>query len=121
GVVAMGLSVMVFSFMPYLDRSRIPGGAHYRPWYRVMFFLFVVDMLVLGYVGWNPPSDQTILLGRIATICYFGLFVLLPILSKKEERWLIQRGLPPELKELMASDAVEQSQKHPHRRSGDSK
>jgi quinol-cytochrome oxidoreductase complex cytochrome b subunit len=121
GVVAMALSVMVFSFMPYLDRSRIPGGAHYRPWYRIMFYIFVVDMLVLGYVGWNPPNDQTILLGRIATIIYFAQFVLLPFLSKKEERWLIQRGLPLELREMMASDAVEQSQMQPHRRSGDSK
>ena len=121
GVVAMGLSVMVFSFMPYLDRSRIPGGAHYRPWYRAMFYLFVLDMLVLGYVGYNPPSDQTILIGRAATIFYFALFVFLPLLSKKEERWLIQRGLPNELKELMASEATEKSKLQSHRSSGDSK
>ena len=121
GVVAMGLSVMVFSFMPYLDRSRIPGGAHYRPWYRAMFYLFVLDMLVLGYVGYNPPSDQTIVIGRAATIFYFALFVLLPLLSKKEERWLIQRGLPDELKELMASETRESSDLPQHLRSGDSK
>jgi len=121
GVVAMGLSVMVFAFMPYLDRSRIPGGAHYRPWYRLMFYLFVVDMLVLGYVGYTPPSDQTLILGRIATIIYFAQFVLLPFMSKKEERWLVQRGLPPELQELMASEAAENSKLPSHRRSGDSK
>ena len=73
GVVAMGLSVMMFAFMPYLDRSRIPGGARYRPWYRVMFYLFVVDMLVLGYVGYIPPTNQTILMGRMATIILFRL------------------------------------------------
>jgi quinol-cytochrome oxidoreductase complex cytochrome b subunit len=119
GVVAMGLSVMVFSFMPYLDRSRIPGGAHYRPWYRMMFYLFMADMLVLGYVGHNPPGGNMLLIGRIATFFYFALFVLLPFLSKKEERWLIQKGLPPELKELMASDAAEQNKQQ--RRSGDNK
>lgn len=121
GVVAMGLSVMVFAFMPYLDRSRIPGGAHYRPWYRMMFYVFVVDMLVLGYVGYTPPSSETIMMGRIATIIYFAQFMLLPFISRKEERWLIQRGLPAELKELMASEATEKSKLPSHRRSGDSK
>ena len=121
GVVAMGLSVMVFAFMPYLDRSRIPGGARYRPWYRAMFYVFVVDMLVLGYVGYTPPSNETIMMGRIATIIYFAQFTLLPFISRKEERWLIQRGLPAELKELMASEVTEKSKLPSHRRSGDSK
>ena len=119
GVVAMGLSVMVFSFMPYLDRSKIPGGARYRPWYRVMFYLFVADMLVLGYVGYIPPTDQSIMLGKIATIFYFAQFALLPFISKREERWLIQRGLPPDVEALIASEAKEKIKLHHRRRSGD--
>lgn len=121
GVVAMGLSVIVFSFMPYLDRSRIPGGARYRPWYRVTFYLFVVDMLVLGYVGYVPPTDLSIVMGKIATFFYFGLFVLLPFISKKEEQWLIRRGLPPEVQALVASEAKEKIKSPHQRRSGDLK
>jgi quinol-cytochrome oxidoreductase complex cytochrome b subunit len=121
GVVAMGLSVMVFSFMPYLDRSRIPGGARYRPWYRVTFYLFVLDMLVLGYVGYIPPTDQSIVMGKIATFFYFTLFVLLPFISKKEEQWLIRRGLPPEVEALVASEAKEKIKLPHQRRSGDIK
>ena len=119
GVVAMGLSVMVFSFMPYLDRCRIPGGAHYRPWYRVMFYLFVLDMLVLGYVGYIPPTDQSIITGKIATFFYFTLFVLLPFISKKEEQWLIRRGLPPEVEALIASEEKGKIKLPQQRRSGD--
>ena len=121
GVVAMGLSVMVFSFMPYLDRSRIPGGAQYRPWYRAMFYLFVADMLVLGYVGFVPPSDQSIMMGKIATIIYFAQFALLPVLSKMEEKWLIKRGLPPEVQALIAGEAREKGKLPQRRRSGDIK
>ena len=121
GVVAMGLSVMVFSFMPYLDRSRIPGGAHYRPWYRVMFYLFVVDMIVLGYVGYIPPNDQSMMIGKIATLFYFLLFMLLPLISKKEEQWLIKRGLPPEVKALIESEAKEKKRLPGRRRGGDTK
>jgi quinol-cytochrome oxidoreductase complex cytochrome b subunit len=111
GVVAMGVSVMIFAFMPYLDRSRIPGGARYRPFWRVQFYLFLLDMLVLGYVGYVPPTSQTILLGQIATLCYFASFFLIPFISRAEERWLIKRGLPQEVMHLMESERNEKSKK----------
>ena len=104
GVVAMGLSVMIFAFMPYLDRSRIPGGAHYRPVYRVLVYIFALDMLVLGYVGYTPPTDGTILLGQIAAFIYFMTFLCLPFISKAEESWLLKRGLHPELEALVAAE-----------------
>ena len=88
----MGLSVIIFAFMPYLDRSRIPGGARNRPIYKVQFYLFIADMLVLGFVGYYPPTNQSILIGQIATVCYFGSFLIVPFLSKVEERWLIKRN-----------------------------
>ena len=121
GVVAMGLSVMMFAFMPFLDRSRIPGGASNRPMVKLGFYLFLINMLVLGYVGATPPSNQTILIGRVATLFYFGSFFLIPFISKAEERWLIKRGLPAELKELMEREAREKIDLPPHRRAGDDK
>ena len=101
GVVAMALSVMIFAAMPYMDRSRIPGGAHYRPWYRLMFYVFIADIFVLGYVGSQPVSPQMIVLGRVASTVYFATFLVLPFMSKIEERMLIKRGLPPAVKELL--------------------
>ncbi len=111
GVVAMGVSVIIFAFMPYLDRSRIPGGARYRPIYKVQFYLFIADMLVLGFVGYYPPTNQSILVGQVATLCYFGSFLIVPFLSKVEERWLIKRGLPPEVMALIESEKHEKSNK----------
>ena len=100
GVVAMGLSVMIFAAMPFMDRSKIPGGANYRPWYRAMFYLFIVDIFVLGYVGSQPVTDNIVLLGRIATFIYFGTFLLLPFVSKIEEKRMRARALPPALQAL---------------------
>ncbi len=105
GVVAMGLSVVIFAFMPYLDRSRIPGGARYRPWYRILFYAFVFDILALGYIGYVPPTDQTIMVGRVLTLLYFGMFFTLPFFSKIEERMLIKRGLPPAVQHLLDNES----------------
>jgi len=102
GVVAMGLSVVIFAALPFLDRSRIPGGAVYRPVFRLMFFVFIVNTLVLGYVGAVAVNPTTTIIGRVATFVYFGIFLLLPWISKKEEAYLIKRGdLPPAVLDLL--------------------
>ena len=104
GVVAMGISVVIFAAMPFLDRSKIPGGAKYRPVYRVMFYLFLADILLLGYIGAQPPTGVMRPLGQAATFVYFSLFILLPFVCKKEEKWLRARGLPKEVEELMRAE-----------------
>lgn len=104
GVIAMGISVMIFAAMPFLDRSRIPGGARYRPFYRLMFYFFLLDVVILGYVGANPPEGYLVPLGQIATFLYFFAFALLPYASKKEEAWLRKKGLPPEIQALIAEE-----------------
>ncbi len=106
----MTLSVLIFAAIPYLDRSRIPGGARYRPVYRAMFYIFCADILVLAYVGAQPVDDLTTLVGRVATLIYFALFTLLPFVAKREERWLLARGrLPQAVLDHMARNGVREA------------
>jgi ubiquinol-cytochrome c reductase cytochrome b subunit len=105
GVVAMGLSVLIFAALPFMDRSKIPGGAQYRPIFRVMFYIFILNIFVLGYVGAQPVAGNIVLVGQIATFVYFASFVLLPWISKKEEAMLRARGLPPALQVLLDSES----------------
>jgi ubiquinol-cytochrome c reductase cytochrome b/c1 subunit len=88
GVVAMFGSILVLFIVPWLDTARV-RSAKFRPTYRKFFWVLVVDCLVLGYVGANPPEGWFILVGRIATAYYFFHFlILLPVLG------LIERTLP---------------------------
>jgi len=104
GVVAMVMSILIFAGMPYLDRSKLPGGARFRPLYRLAFFVFIVDVAVLSYVGAHPPSGVLVGVGRAATFVYFTTFLLLPPVSILEERWMRARGLPPGLETLVAGE-----------------
>ena len=112
GVIAMGVSVVIFAAMPFLDRSRIPGGARHRPIYRVMFYVFIVDVAVLTYVGAKPPTGMLTVVGQVATFIYFAAFALLPFVSKAEERWLIRRGLPPAIEALIRAEERERRGGH---------
>jgi ubiquinol-cytochrome c reductase cytochrome b subunit len=88
GVIAMFGSILVLFLLPWLDTARV-RSASFRPTYRKFFWVLVVDCIVLGYVGANPPEGWFILVGRIATAYYFFHFlILLPVLG------LIERPLP---------------------------
>jgi len=81
GVIAMFGSTLILLFVPWLDRSPV-RSARYRPIYRQFFWVLLVDCVVLGWVGANPPEGMFVVIGRIATAWYFFHFiVLLPLLS----------------------------------------
>lgn len=100
GVVAMGLSVVAFAFLPWLDRSPVKSiryrGAKYKTW----LALFVVSFLVLGYLGTKPTdvwgvfganvpvlagADRATVAARIFTAVYFLYFILMPWYTKTDK------------------------------------
>lgn len=84
GVLAMFGAILVLFVIPWLDRSPA-RSCSYRPIYRIFFWVLLVDCIVLGYIGSQPPEGSFILWGRIATAYYFLHFlVVLPFVSRKE-------------------------------------
>ena len=81
GVVAMFMAIVLLAFLPWLDSSRV-RSANYRPIYKIAFWLFVLDSILLGYIGSQPPEGLYVLFGRIFTAYYFfHLIFLLPLLG----------------------------------------
>jgi len=115
GVAAMTLSILIFAAMPLLDRSRIPGGARFRPIYRAVFYIFIADVMVLAYIGSQPPRGPLFKIDVAATVIYFASFLTLPLVSRWEERWLRARGLPPALQALLASSSEPKPRRERHR------
>jgi ubiquinol-cytochrome c reductase cytochrome b subunit len=100
GVAAMGLSVVSFAFLPWLDRSPVKSiryrGALYKKWLAA----FVVSFLVLGYLGTEPSNvwgqfapetflvggaDRATIVARIFSVVYFSFFALMPWYTKKDQ------------------------------------
>ncbi|MPZ29689.1 MAG: cytochrome b [Rhodospirillales bacterium] len=88
GVIAMFGAIAVLFVLPWLDTSRV-RSATFRPIYKWFMFVLVIDVVVLGFCGANPPAGFWIPLAQVATVYYFFHFlILLPILGK------IERPLP---------------------------
>ena len=84
GVVLMFGSILVLLFLPWLDRSPV-RSAKFRPIYRQFFWLFLVNCIVLGVVGGNPPEGHWIWIGQLTTAYYFAHFlIIMPLLSYLE-------------------------------------
>lgn len=85
GVVLMFGSILILFFLPWLDRSKV-RSASYRPLYKWAFWIFVVDCLVLGYVGGKPAEEPYLAVSRIAACYYFfHFFILVPVIAKVEK------------------------------------
>lgn len=85
GVICMFSAIGILFFLPWIDSSKV-RSANYRPMYRIAFWLFVVDCLMLGYIGGQPPEGAYIPIGRAVTAYYFFHFlILLPLIAKYEK------------------------------------
>lgn len=84
GVIGMFGAILVLFALPWLDGSKVRSMT-FRPMSKQIFWLLVIDVIVLGVVGANPPEGGWLLVGRIATAYYFLHFlVFLPIISRSE-------------------------------------
>ena len=77
--------ILILFALPWLDHSKVKS-ASYRPLFRIMFWVFIFDVIALGYLGGKPPEGAYIFLGRFATAYYFTHFmVVLPFVSRYEK------------------------------------
>ena len=82
GVVLMGVSVMIFFAMPWLDHSPV-RSMRYRPtWHFALLIAWVVAFLILGYLGTQPPTPAATVIAQVLTLFYFAFFALMPWWSR---------------------------------------
>ncbi|TNE31364.1 MAG: cytochrome b [Alphaproteobacteria bacterium] len=85
GVLAMFSSILIWFFLPWLDKSPVRSG-NYRPLFRIFFWVLMADLAALFYLGGAHAEEPYIMLSQIATAYYFLHFlVILPIVSSIEK------------------------------------
>src|SRR6202047_1536526 len=84
GVVLAFGSIFLLFIVPWLDSSPV-RSARFRPGYKWGFWLLVIDVIALGWVGANPPEGLVVTVGQIATLYYFVHFLFLfPVIGRLE-------------------------------------
>jgi ubiquinol-cytochrome c reductase cytochrome b subunit len=82
GVVTMGGSVVILFFLPWLDKCPVKS-IRYRPtWHKFLYAIFIIDFVVLGFIGTQAPTPALNLISQIGTMLYLGFFFLMPVWSR---------------------------------------
>ncbi len=85
GVLMMFGAIALLFALPFLDRSKVVSGA-YRPLFKKVFYLFIINFVFLGWLGKSPAEGWYIWASRFATFYYYAYFlVILPNLPKFEK------------------------------------
>ena len=84
GTFLLLMSVIVLMLFPFYTKAFINSGV-FRPLYKFFFWFFIMDFIILAWIGGKPVEEPYYTIGQIATCFYFFYFIIiLPLLSRVE-------------------------------------
>ena len=69
-------SLLILLVLPLTDLSRTRGN-QFRPAMKLFFWFFVVDFIILMWIGSQHPNEPYVTIGQAATAFYFAWFLII--------------------------------------------
>ncbi|MBI3562700.1 MAG: cytochrome bc complex cytochrome b subunit [Gammaproteobacteria bacterium] len=94
GVIAMGVSIVVLFFLPWIDRHPVKSIRYREPIYTLALMIFIVTFVALAWLGMQPALPYLSELAFRCSELYFSFFIVLAIYSQARSKnyyitWLV--------------------------------
>nr|YP_010950396.1 cytochrome b [Bathyraja maculata]WMI36326.1 cytochrome b [Bathyraja maculata] len=88
GVLALLFSILILMLVPLLHTSK-QRSSTFRPITQILFWILIAVTIILTWIGGQPVEQPFIIIGQIASIAYFLLFLILfPLIGWWEDKIL---------------------------------
>nr|WNH18655.1 cytochrome b [Squalus cubensis] len=88
GVLALLFSIFILMLVPMLHTSKQRSNI-FRPMTQFLFWTLVANAIILTWIGGQPVEQPFILVGQIASVTYFSLFlIIIPLTGWWENKML---------------------------------
>nr|QDI93698.1 cytochrome b [Phallospinophylus setosus] len=81
GVIAMIASIAIIMILPFTNKNKFQSMSFY-PMNKIMFFLLIINLLMLTWIGARPAEEPYILTGQMLTVSYFMYYMINPMTFK---------------------------------------
>lgn len=80
GVIALIISILILIILPITFFKKIQGIQFY-PINQIIFWIFIIIIILLTWIGARPVEAPYIITGQLLTIFYFLYFIINPLIS----------------------------------------
>jgi len=91
GVAAMGGAIVILLALPIINTSKI-RSSKFRPIFRFLYWFWVADFLILGWIGQKPVESPYVEVGVCATIFYFVFLLIINTVVGLVEEFLLKQA-----------------------------
>jgi len=82
GIVMMGVSIVSLIILPFVDKKTIIKNPKIRFFWKLLFWIFVLNFIFLGWLGEQPAEELYVFWGQLSTGLYFScLWFIIPFLG----------------------------------------